>query len=143
MTGGWADVSLVLADPQKGAAAQATVTVNVKGEPIDIARVYVKLQCREEVHIPNFRARDRDDPGDMDYVDVRKEEEIYDQELTIAPAQRLEANQTYTFEGAVEIPAEMPPTYRGRHCKLVWRTLAGLDMKGNDPDSGWQEFDVP
>ena len=29
-----------------------------------------------------------------------------------------------------------------QHTSMGWHVLAGLDMKGNHPDSGWQELEI-
>ena len=57
-------------------------------------------------------------------------------------AQDLKEGETYNWEGVMELPTNSNPTLRGSIIDHTWEIQAGLDMPGNDPDSGWQSFDV-
>lgn len=63
ITGGWADVSLMVNDAQRGSSASVTVNVSVKSESINVDEVYLILRCMELVEIPDYRVHDRNDPG--------------------------------------------------------------------------------
>ncbi|MEO2107880.1 MAG: hypothetical protein ABGZ36_19850, partial [Actinomycetota bacterium] len=80
--------------------------------------------------------------GDNERVDGRANERLHHQEFTIASGQQLGANQTGSFEGQIQLPAHLPPSARGRNAEFRWQVRARLDMKGNDPDSGWQMVEV-
>ena len=54
ITGGWAEVSLVMAPAQRGRSAAITVTVAVRDEPISIGRVYARMRCVENIDIPHY-----------------------------------------------------------------------------------------
>ena len=56
--------------------------------------------------------------------------------------QQIQQGQTYDFEGMIQIPANANPSFRGSMIKHTWEVQAGLDMTGNDPDSGWQVIEV-
>lgn len=142
ITGGWADVSLVTDKAERGSELPMRIDINVKGEDIDIAEIYVILECREVVDIPHYSVRDQDDFGDIDHLHIHAAHDLFEQRYTVAPAQSLPANSTHALECAIELPDNLPPSYNGHHAQVEWRVFAGLDMKGNDPDSGWREIFV-
>jgi len=43
---------------------------------------------------------------------------------------------------SVDLPLNLPPSYNGRNTRVEYVGLAGLDMKGNDPDRGWRPISV-
>jgi len=146
LTGGWADVTLDAPGGRRGDSIAVTVRVRMKGEPIAISRVYVRLTCAEIIDIPGYQipaagTTASATPG-RDRVDIHARESLLDQDSTLAPAQTLAANQEYEFKGRIEIPNTCPPSFGGRHARIEWQVLAGLDMKGNDPDSGWRTISV-
>ncbi|MCH8961455.1 MAG: sporulation protein [Bacteroidetes bacterium] len=142
ITGSWADVTLSVASAQRGETAAVTVDVAVKSEPIRINRVYVQFRCTEEVKILNYQTGRRDAEGKTIVIDVRKTERLLNEEIVLAGAQELAAESHHHFEGELRIPAHLPASFEGRHASISWSAMAGLDMKGNDPDSGWQDLEI-
>ncbi len=66
----------------------------------------------------------------------------YENKITIAGAQDMKEGETYNWEGVIELPTNANPTFRGSLINHTWEIQAGLDMPGNDPDSGWQPLEV-
>lgn len=141
VTGGWADVTLTIGEAVRGEPVPVMVRVHVKSSKIDISNVYLNIECNEVVDIPHYRAFDNDD-HDIDHVHVFTESTLFENTIRIASAQTLEAGGDYEFGTELTLPTEVPGTYRGRHSGIAWRAQAGLDMTGNDPDSGWVDFYV-
>ena len=144
LTGGWADVGIAHGEGRRGEPLALTVHVAVKSSEIEVSDVYVQLQCHEVVEIENHRvsARDGDGELDVDHVDIRKQERLFDRRISLARGVSLDAGSQHAYEATLDIPEHLPPTYSGRHARIRWRVLAALDMKGNDPDSGWRELHV-
>ena len=144
LTGGWADVSVITGEARRGEPLDVAVNVSVSSSDIAVGEVYVKLECREVVEIDNYRVqvRGQDGHGESDYVDVVECEELFEQRFVLARGQALAADTRHAFEGTVDIPPHLPPSYSGRNTRIEWRLYAGLEMKGNDPDSGWKEITV-
>ncbi len=145
LTGGWATVTLTPGEAVRGTLVPVTVNVLVKENPIQVARVYVKLECREEIEIPDYATDLKNADGSnttRHTITVRQSGTLLQTETVLGTPGELNAGQAYTFEGKVEIPAELPPTCHGRYFRTRWRMLAGLDMKGNDPDSGWVDLEL-
>ncbi len=142
LTGDWADVTLSVASAQRGETAAVTVDVAVKSETIRIKRVYVQFRCTEVIKILNYQTGKRDAEGKTIVIDVRKTERLLNEEIVLAGAQELAAESHHHFEGEIRIPAHLPVPFEGKHVRIAWSAMAGLDMKGNDPDSGWQDLAI-
>ncbi len=138
VTGGWATVTVECDDNSKrGERLLFKVTVEVKDEPINVERIYVALHCNETIELEDYLIA-----SDSGYVNVTHSEDLLEERLVIANAQELAANGSFSFNGEIDIPAHLPPSYRGKNCAIKWLIYAGLDMTGNDPDSGWKEITV-
>jgi hypothetical protein len=146
MTGGWCEVDLDISDAVRGGTAQGVVTVRMKDEPISVDEIYVNIRCNECVRLNNYKVtvRDRDDPGDYDRhsIDIDEDERLLDDKIVAEGECELGGGETRTFEFEFDVPEGMPPSYHGRNASVEWVAFAGLDMKGNDPDSGWVKFNV-
>ncbi len=143
LTGGWADVFIDCDEGKRGETLHYTVRCVVGKESIKISRVYIQFEARESIEIPNYRVSDTSSgSSSSNYEHITASEELLEKELTVADAQELEAGQSYTWEGSVDIPDHLPGTFNGKYAAIEWRILAGLDMTGNDPDSGWQAVHV-
>lgn len=135
VTGGGAELSVQIGQATPGAPIPVLVSAQVGGAPISVNQVYVRVRAEE---IVQMTVRDRDDPGDRDRVNERVE--TFDQVFPITGPLQLEANTQHQWQGQVQLPANAAPTYMGRNARHVWSALGALDVRGNDPDSGWTEF---
>ena len=150
LTGSWADVSLTAAPATRGESASFNVRVNVKDEAIDINKVVVQVRCTEIVEVQARETTTRPSQANgkattatrTSPTTVRETETLFNQDIPVAHGQQLAANTQQSFEASVQIPAHLPPTFTGRNARIEWKAMASVDMKGNDPDSGWQTFEV-
>ncbi len=130
VTGGAATVRVNVPSARRGQAVpvqiQATAKANGK-----VSAVYLLIRATEN-------AQFKTDGGEK----VSGSKVSYDTRVSIAGAQELKEGETYNWEGIVELPTNSSPTLRGSIIDHTWEIQAGLDMPGNDPDSGWQAFDV-
>ena len=142
LTGGWADVSVIVENARRGDSTEVMVQVSVKDEPIEIKRVYVTLRCVEEVRMPNYRVNSQGTDQGSRSVNVSATETLHEHEYTAAGGTRLDAQILEAVPCRIDIPSHLPPSFEGRYARIRWLVRAGLDMSGNDPDSGWQELPV-
>lgn len=150
LTGSWADVTLDVEDGVRGEPLHLRVHVQVRDEGIDVTKVAVKVRCQEQVRVPNAKTTTRPAHGPagangaqrQSTSDATATTTLFDREVIASPATRLEANSSHTFEAVVDLPTHAPPTIEGRNAAFEWSAYASVAMKGNDPDSGWQEFRV-
>ncbi len=135
VTGGGAKVFLTIATPpSRQQPFHVQVKALVADSDIKPARVYVAVESVETAKVSAF-------------VENRNQEftgtaTIFQSSFNIAGAQDLKAKQEYSWEGDVQLPPNVLPTYRGRNAQHEWRIKAGLDLPGNDPDSGWVPIEI-
>lgn len=142
LSGGWADVSLDVSPAERGENLAVSVDVDVKSESISIDRVYVKLRCVEKIKIDDHPISQRDDEGKRVKIDVRTEEVLMSEDLSLSGPLQLEAHSTQSYDGEIPIPTHLPASFEGKHAWIEWSAIAALEMKGNDPDSDWQRLAV-
>jgi sporulation-control protein spo0M len=132
LTGGGAKVLVNVERPSRAEPFTVKVNVKVADGELQVSRVYVRLSGLETAVVHNIRQ------GQETFArDVTETATTFEQDFNIATAQTLQANQEYNWEAQIQLPQNAPPTYQGRNAKHEIRILAGLDTKGNDPDSGW------
>jgi hypothetical protein len=137
VTGGSATVRVHAQPGQRGQPLPVRVEATAKASA-SVNEVYVQLRAVELAQV-----------RDSDYADGRTRTEIvhgrrvsFEIRVGIAGAQALQEGQTYQWDAAIEIPPDVNPTLHGQMIQHTWEIQAGLDMKGNDPDSGWQVLEV-
>lgn len=139
ITGGSAKVELEIGEPSRERPFTVNVQAVVGDKDVKIDKVYLKLFGEEtvsmDVQVPK-------DGGGTKTEKKSNSATTYQQEIELAGAQTLSANQTYTWSGQVQLPANAKPTYQGVNAKHEWKLLAGLSTFGNDPDSGWKILNV-
>lgn len=129
---------LVDATVQRGKPFKVTVTAQIKDQDIDIHRVYLRLISTETVIV----AKTVQEGNNTRIKDEEKKHVLNDVYFDVTASQVLKANQNYSWEKDITLPDHVQPTYNAYPKTHVWQIIAGLDMKGNDPDSGWKDLFV-
>jgi len=132
LTGGGASVTMSMEGNKLSETVKVNITAVIKDAPIDITKVYVWVRSVEKVNIPKKEVA-ADQPFDLNLV----KDIFHKVEFVAAPAQKLEGKQTYTWTTEVKLTGNTRASYYGTYVSHEWEFLAGLDAKGNDPDSGW------
>ena len=141
--GSWADVTLVVNGvPSRGAALPVHVDVVVKDESIEVSSVIVEVTCEEVIDVHEVMAKAKSSRTIDQGYQGQISETLATEEVALAGATSLAGGSTTGFDGVITIPADAPRSAAGRHAAFRWTIRARLDMKGNDPDSGWQDLDV-
>jgi hypothetical protein len=135
-----------------GGAALVQVRVGTvrRGEPVTVqVHATMKASTRVNAVYVVVRAVERCQVRDADYDDGHRRTELvrgrrisFEHRVALAGAQDLQDGQSYAWSGQLEIPISANPSFNGRIIDHEWELAAGLDMAGNDPDSGWQRFTV-
>jgi len=139
VTGGGATVTVaVLSPPARGEAFGVRVRVEVGGGDVTAHKVYVRVVGEEEVRVPDVEVATRcGDDIRISTETIARSTYTFDATWDVAPAQTLRAGQAYEWETGVEVPADGQPAYLGQLARHEWKILAGVDVFGNDPDTGW------
>lgn len=135
ITGNGAEVSLQVSGGSVNEIIIVDVTAVIKENPIRIEKVYLYVKSVEQINIPDSMLPKQ---GDRRAEPVDIYHDVFDrQEYVLAPAQILEASKTYNWSYDLYLPGYAVPSYEGKYANHDWKFYAGLDAKGNDPDSGW------
>ena len=135
MTGGGAKVQIQIpGDACRGQAVPVMVRAQVAGAPLKVTKVYIKVRARENV---NFTLNNK---GEKIHID--EDHETFTQEFAVTGPLELEAESQHEWPAEIQLPVSSQASYRGHNSNHVWEFQAALDVKGNDPDSGWQELPV-
>ncbi|HEX5063868.1 MAG TPA: hypothetical protein VFV99_31025 [Kofleriaceae bacterium] len=129
VTGGAATVRVNVSSAQRGRAVPVQVQATAKANG-KVSAVYLLVRATESAE---FKANNEKVQGSKVSFETR---------ITIAGAQEIKEGETYNWDGQLELPVNTNPTLRGSIIDHTWEVQAGLDMPGNDPDSGWQTLDV-
>jgi hypothetical protein len=143
VTGGWVKVHLQWSDTVLGQPIQVRVNADSVNSDKDIDGVYIRVVAEEKVTVPKVAiAENVGGTLQQKTEDVSNTVITYDQKFPIAGPQPLKAGQACEWTGAIVIPADARPTYLGINATHTWRIMAGIEIKGNDPDSGWTTIPV-
>ena len=138
VTGGGADVHATVPDFfVRGENTPVTIQVKIKDDPIDVSSVYVNVRASETI---DMVVEDNDDYGDLDRV--YENSETFSDRFSLRVEKTLDAGQEYEWELEIMIPENASASYSGVYASNDWEIEAGIDVKGNDPDSGWIAVEV-
>ena len=132
MVGGGAKVSIEYPhNPvRSGDSIQVKLTVMSTGKEFKSGGVYVDIHAHESGQVKCKNCQQM----------VSVNNDTVKQAIPVGPAFVLQANESRTFEGTVQIPGGQP-TYNGT-IRNEWKIRGRLDAFGNDPDSGFQPLEV-
>lgn len=144
ITGGAAEVAVVfendLVRPED--KLRLFVTASAKDD-CKIKKVYLHIKC-EETYKKRETTTTTDSNGNTTTTsrDVTKYYSHFTKELVLAEDILLRKDSEEKWLAEFEIPVDALPSFKGKDCHMAWKVFAGLDMPGNDPDSGWVSFYV-
>lgn len=137
VTGGAAKVTMEY-QPQMGfpgQMVQVRITATSTGAEVKSKGIFVDLRAVEHIYIKG---------GTVVGVstEVRASVPTFEQAIQIAPEFVLPPGQTMTFDGAIQIPPGVQPSYEGPHAEHAWEIRGRVEAFGNDPDTGFLPFAV-
>lgn len=143
VTGGSATLSISATEPGLEKTFPIRIEARIGDDACQVNRVYFRIVGEETVQVPDIDvARRNGNATTVSRETVRATTVTTDFAHDVAGALTLDANETYAWEVDVTLPPEALPTYTGALAQHRWKIIAGLDMTGNDPDSGWETIEV-
>ena len=136
ITGGGANITLAPEGSEfdKAAPIKVRITAQIKDAPLNATSVYMDIRAREYVSL-HKNINGKNENINEDHISFTHKVQTV---LTAA----LEGKQTYDWELEFSLPSNAQPTFHGTMAHQVWEIKGALDVKGNDPDSGWIEIRV-
>ncbi len=138
MTGGWVKVHLQWSDPVLGKPIQVRVNADTVKSDKDIDGVYVQVVAEEKVTIPRVHVAETVN-GVVQERSRTSPTPPSPSTRSFRSAGRSRSRRARATSGPGSSPsrADARPTFLGLNSGHTWRIMAGLEVKGNDPDSGW------
>ena len=137
VTGGSAKVEIEF--PQQalmpGEPLPVTITITSTVGDMKSKGVFVDIRSEEEVHVDKKASQQLENS-------LRVSRETFKQSFEIAPEFVLSAGETRSFEGEVTLPPNVQPSYSGQFTQHKWSIRGRLDVRGNDPDTGFKPMRV-
>ena len=136
VTGGGAVVKITPANAVYDGTSPVKVKVSaqIKDAPLNAKKIYLQVRSQERVQ---FKEKQ-----DGKEVTISKSHTSYEHTLDFAGGQTLEANKSYEWDTEFTLPAQIPGSVDGTLFNHVWEVMAGIDVSGNDPDSGWVQIKI-
>ncbi|PCJ16672.1 MAG: hypothetical protein COB02_15720 [Candidatus Cloacimonadota bacterium] len=138
VTGGAAKVDVKIIDFCIGDFFEVEVKVLVDDVDISMENVYLTV---EGWHIVNgVRIEIEEDENGYPYerpVEFTREEQTYKSKCEVAQKTDLKANKSYKWIEKILIPEGSMGCFDNGSERHYYRFCAGVDVVGNDPDSGW------
>lgn len=147
VTGGGATVTVEINEPSLTQPFQVVVRTHVADADIKVTKVYLQIKAIEEVVLNDVPVPIEEEiDGETRVVrvereDYRREVTTYEQEIVVADQQELPAGSEHEWQAEITL-GDALPTFNGHNARHYWQIFAGLDMFGNDPDSGWVTFEM-
>ena len=152
LSGGGANLSVSFDKPYyvQGEPIQLVINCQVGDRDINVRNVYLNVRATETVKVKVRETRTTGTSHTSQTPSVHHSRERTETETyvsfkldhQVAPAQNLMAGENYEWAVRFDLPEDVMPTYLGKNATHIWKVFAGLNTSGNDPDSGWQEFQL-
>ncbi len=144
ITGGAAEVSILFEEIETDGSKPIRLFVSALAkDDCTIKEVYLDIRERE-TYKKRVQQSTTDSEGNSStlYEDQTRYEDHYTKQIILASDVKLKSGEEKKWLAEFELPHDALSTYHGQEVFLKWEMQAGLDMPGNDPDSGWQAFIV-
>jgi len=141
LTGGGAKVTVSVNGNELRGNLNVTVNAEIKDNPIEIQKVYLWVKSVEKIDIPKNSLPQKMRESATFGLNLSNDK-FPKKEFVVAEAQTLEGKKSYNWSIDIKLDGGVVPSYNGHFANHEWLFYAGLDAKGNDPDSGWQKFDL-
>lgn len=145
VTGGSAEVHMNLDEATLKKPFNAKVKAKIFRDTIKVERVYILIRCLEGKLI-EFEAKDDRPLTDNEKILNQMKEwnikTIAEVEHIVSGRQKLAKDEIFEWETTIDLTKQTKLSVNEDKYFIKWEAQAGLDVPGNDPDSGWQEFKV-
>ena len=134
ITGGGATVHIMpeKAEFDRSAPIKAKVTTQIKDAPINASMVCLEIRSKESVSLKkNINGKNES---------ITEERIGFTHKVQTPLTIPLEGSKSYEWEMEITLPPQVQPTFHGTMSHHTWEIMGALDVKGNDPDSGWVEI---
>ena len=120
---------------QPGQSMQIRITITSTVGDMKTKGVFVDVRAEEVVNIDKKASQQLEES-------LRLSRDTFTHTFQIAPEFVLGGGETQTFEGEIALPENVQPSYNGKFTQHKWSIRGRLDVRGNDPDTGFKPLRV-
>ena len=145
LTGGSADVSVDLTNASISKPFTINVSANIGSDDLNCRNVYIIIRCIEETlesYGPKNSKTMTDNEKILSQMNDWVSDTLYYKQFNITDSCILKKGQKYSWEKEIELVEATKVSLDTKDHKILWQAQAGIDVHGNDPDSGWVDFIV-
>ncbi len=140
-SGGNAKVSISIDGNAIKDSIKVRVKADIKEKTLAAKKIYLWVKSTEQINIPKdalpLNLTEHSSLG------IKLSNDMYPkEEFILAENQTLKKEQSYTWDIDISLKEGAISSYKGMFASHEWLFYAGIEVKGNDPDSGWQKFDL-
>ncbi|HRG48686.1 MAG TPA: hypothetical protein PLX69_09485 [Leptospiraceae bacterium] len=137
ITGGGAKINLEFSNLTLAAPFQVKMVATISDSAdLKVDKVYLKIRS-SEIAVINRASVSTDDNNSQSF-----NETVFTKEFSLSGSQVLTKGKTYEWTQEIALPSECKPTFTGKMIFHEWYVLGGLEVPGNDPDSGWTRIEL-
>lgn len=145
VTGGSAEVNVDISKASVQEPFTAKIAAKISKNTLHVDKVYLLIRCKEgklNRIVPTDGQPLTDNEKILNEMEDWDEKILFEKEFKVSGSAELKKEKSYNWEVKIDI-TEHPVTSEKTEDHFVqWEAQAGLDVPGNDPDSGWKEFKV-
>ncbi|MEM9102914.1 MAG: hypothetical protein AAGB12_11395 [Pseudomonadota bacterium] len=144
VTGNSAEIELFLEEEtlELGREFNVMVKATLNEPSLNAKNVYLKIRAIERIEAEGIEIEYEDGEREVETTIVKKSTVTYEEQWLIPINSALNSEQSYEWQFTVSIPEDNNGTYSGQYAWHKYEIQAGLDTVGNDPDTGWQIFEI-
>lgn len=145
VTGAGTDVSINVENATLSQPFNLSITATPKQGNLQCRKVYVLIRCKEE-KLQEFKPLDENNMTDNEKILSEMQEWdseiIYSNEIQVSDECTLNQGESYSWTTEINLNNEGNASKNDNNHRITWQVQAGIDVSGNDPDSGWVEIQV-
>ncbi len=145
ITGGSAEVTVDMNNATISSSFNVQVHAIIGDSDLDCRNVYLKIRCIEETlesYGPKNTEKMTDNEKILSEMKDWISDTIYNKQFNITNSCILKKGKAYDWESEIDITDASKASASSKDHRVIWQVQAGIDVHGNDPDSGWVDFQV-
>ena len=143
MTGGSAHVDVDINNANLKSPFPVQITAKITDDNLNMDSVYLIIRC-QDARLDGYS--EEETVTDNERILKELNEWVFDTNfetrIEVSGPSELVAGEQYEWEVQVNLMEAEKVSFDSEGRKVIWEVQAGIDVPGNDPDSGWVEFIV-
>ncbi len=143
VTGGSAEVDVDIENANLDKPFPVKITAEIKDNDLNIDSVYLLFRC-QDARLDGYSESGPETDNERILRELNEWvfDTVYETRIDISGEGTLKGGEDYSWDTMVDLSECDEKSYDSPGRRVIWEVQAGIDIPGNDPDSGWVEFQV-